>query len=144
MVDRLNAGEFKLAFEVDSKDSKGKVKELTRTGSMYLVETAGQFTGGKDGFDIIRITCTTAGAYGTAKVKVEYFGDKKLFGSSQEDQIITGGLDGLSGLAGLYVRFSGSSMAENDQWEIVCYAEQRELTNSSSSSIGLTRKRFTL
>ena len=142
LVDRLNAGEFKLAFEVDSKDSKGKVKEITRTGSMYLVDTAGEFTGGNNGFDVLRITCTTAGAYGIAKVKVEYYSDDKLFGSSEVDQVITGSYDSLSGLSGLYVRFSGNEMAEDDAWEIVCYSESRGLSNPSSSAISLTRKSF--
>ena len=139
MIDRLNAGEFKLAFEVDSKDSRGKVKEITRAGSMYLVETAGEFSGGQHGFDILRITCTTGGAYGTAKVKVESFGSEKLFGQESTNHIITGGLDNFGGMSGLYVRFSGSSMSVDDQWEIVCYGEERALTNSSGASISLTR-----
>ena len=139
MIDRLNEGEFKLAFEVDSKDSKGKVKELTRGGSMYLVETAGEFTGGQNGFDIIRITCTTAGAYGVAKVKVESFGGNKIFGTESTDHIVTGGLDTFGGLNGLYVRFSGTTMNEDDQWEIVCYGEERAITNAQGASVSLTR-----
>ena len=36
---------------------------------MDIVETGGSFYG--EPFDLLRITCTTAGAYGTAKVKVK-------------------------------------------------------------------------
>ena len=140
MVDRLNRGEFKLAFEVDSKDSQGKVKEITRGGSMYLVETAGQFTGGQNGFDIVRITCTTGGAYGTAEVTLEYFGSDKIFGDSSTGNKVTGGLDSYPGMSDLYVRFSGATMNSGDIWEVVCYGEQRQLSNSSNQAIGLTRR----
>ena len=81
---------------------------------MELVETAGDYYG--EPFDILRITCTTAGAYGVAKVKVEYYGSDKLFGSTDTDNIVTGSLDEYGGMGGLQVRFSGSSMAVNHQW----------------------------
>ena len=44
IVDRLNAGEFKLSYEVDNKDSEGAITKITQSGasSMELVETAGQ------------------------------------------------------------------------------------------------------
>ena len=142
IIDRLNAGEFKLGFEVDSKDSKGKVKEITRGGSMYLIETAGQFTGGENGYDVLRITCTTTGAYGVAEVTVEYFGNGKIFGDSSTGNKVTGGLDTFPGMSNLYIRFSGASMTEDDQWEIQVTSEIRELTNSSNAAIGLTRKSF--
>ena len=74
LVDKINAGHIKLSFEVDNKDSQGSIREITRTGNMYLIETAGEFSGGNNGYDLLRITCTTAGVYGAAKCKVEYFG----------------------------------------------------------------------
>tara|TARA_A100001011_G_scaffold399927_1_gene511112 strand:- start:1511 stop:2515 length:1005 start_codon:yes stop_codon:yes gene_type:complete len=137
ITDRLNKGEFKLSFEVDNKDSQGSIRKITQTGSMQLVETAGQYFG--EPYDILRITCTTAGAYGVAKVKVEYFGNDKLFGQESTDNIITGGLDGLSGLGGLYVRYQGSSMAENDQWEIEVMSEARKISNAQTGTINLSR-----
>lgn len=144
LADRLNAGEYKLAFEVDSHDSKGKVKNITKTGSMDLVELSGEFTGGHNGYDVLRITCTTAGAYGVAKVKVEYYGNDKLFGVETTDNIVTGALDNHAGTSGLLLRFSGLQMEENDQWEIVCNSADRKVTNSSVGSKSLTRRNFNI
>ena len=137
MIDRLNKGEYKLSFEVDANDSKGKIRTITKAGSMDIIETAGAYYG--EPFDLLRITCTTAGAYGVAKCKVEYFGSDKLFGSEETDNIVTGGLEDWGGLGGLRLRFQGSAMAENDQWEIEVYSEHRKITNAESSAIQLTR-----
>ena len=139
LVDKLNAGHIKLSFEVDNKDSQGSIREITRAGTMYLVETSGEFYGGKNGYDLLRITCTTAGAYGTAKCKVEYYGSDKLFGNETTDNIVTGGLDNLSGLGGIGIRFQGASMSEDDQWEIEVYNERMEETNTVTKSIELYR-----
>ena len=139
LVDKLNSGHIKLSFEVDNKDSQGSIRQITRSGSMYLVETSGEFQGGNNGYDLLRITCTTLGAYGVAKCKVEYYGSDKLFGSNTTDNIITGGLDTLSGLGGLQVRFQGAAMAENDQWEIEVYNEGMEETNTVTRNISLYR-----
>ena len=138
ITDRLNIGEFKLSFEVDNKDSQGSIRKITQTGTMQLVETAGQYYG--EAYDLIRITCTTLGAYGVAKCKVEYYGDNKLFGSESTDNIVTGGLDDWSGLGGLRVRFQGSAMAEDDQWEIPVVSETRKISNASTGTIQLSRK----
>ena len=135
MVDRLNIGEFKLAFEIDSTDSQGKIRTITKSGSMDIVETAGEW-GGQD-YDVLRITCTTAGAYGTAIVKAESHGDDKLFGTTTEDIKVSGTMDSI--INGLYVRFQGASMSENDQWEITVTNENRKRTNPMSSGINLTR-----
>ena len=137
IVDKLNRGESKLAFEVDHQDSKGKVREITKAGSMSLVETGGSYAG--ELFDLLRITCTTAGAYGTAKVKIEYYGSDKLLGSQDTDNIVTGRLETYGGMGGLYVRFQGASMAENDQWEIEVYSEGRKVENTDFKSIELQR-----
>ena len=142
LIDKLNAGQIKLSFEVDNKDSQGSIREITRSGSMYLVETEGEFYGGRNGYDLIRITCTTAGAYGVAKCKVEYYGNDKLFGSETTDNIVTGGLDDWGALGGLKVRFQGSAMVAGgspDQWEIEVYSEHLEETNSATRNINLYR-----
>ena len=138
ITDRLNIGEFKLSFEVDNKDSQGSIRKITQTGTMQLVETAGQYYG--EPYDLIRITCTTLGAYGVAKCKVEYYGNDKLFGQESTDNIVTGGLDDWSGLGGLRVRFQGSAMAEDDQWEIPVVSETRKISNASTGTIQLSRK----
>ena len=140
LVDKLNKGEAKLSYEVDADDSKGKVRNITKTGTMDIIETAGYYTG--ELFDLLRITCTTAGAYGVAKVKVEYYGNDKLLGSEDTDNIVTGRLETYGGLGGLYVRFQGAAMAENDQWEIEVYSEHRKITNAESGGIQLTRRGY--
>ncbi len=48
ITDRLNAGEFKLSFEVDDKDSQGSIRKITQTGTMQLVETAGKYYFGSE------------------------------------------------------------------------------------------------
>ena len=138
ITDRLNAGEFKLSFEVDDKDSQGSIRKITQTGTMQLVETAGEYYG--EAYDVLRITCTTLGAYGVAKCKVEYFGNDKLFGQESTDNIVTGSLDGWSGLGGLQVRFQGASMDVDDQWEIPVVSETRKISNASTGTISLSRK----
>ena len=137
IADKLNAGIWKLSFEVTADDSKGQVRTITKSGSMDIVETSGAYVG--EPFDVLRITCTTTGAYGVAKAKVEYYGSDKLFGQESDPDIITGGLQTLSGLGGMYVRFQGSSMTQNDQWEIEVNSKTRKVTNAGSSAIELTR-----
>ena len=138
LVDRLNKGEYKLSFEVDADDSKGKVRTITKTGSMDVVETGGAYVG--ETFDLLRITCTTAGAYGVAKVKVEYYGSDKLLGSEKTNITVKGTLQDIH--SGWYCRFQGSSMAEDDQWEVEVYSEHRKITNAESSGIQLTRRGY--
>ena len=137
MVDRLNAGEFKLSYEVDAKDSQGKINRINVTGTMDIVETAGAYVGEK--YDLLRITCTTTGAYGAGYVKVEYMADDKIFGAETDPQVVTGGLQALSGLGGLLVRFQGASISQNNVWEIEVNSADRKISNAQSSAIDLTR-----
>ena len=139
ITDRLNKGEWKLSFEVDDKDSQGSIRKITQVGTMQLVETAGQYYG--QPYDLLRITCTTGGAYGTAKCSVDYYGDDKLFGSQTTNNIVTGTLDGWGGLGGVKVRFQGASMTADDQWEIEVASEARKISNASTGTIYLSRKR---
>ena len=138
ITDRLNAGEHKLSFEVDDKDSQGSIRKITQAGTMSLVETAGEYYG--EPYDVLRITCTTGGAYGQAKCKVEYYGNDKLFGEESTDNIVTGSLDDWAGMGGLRVRFQGASMTADDQWEIPVVSETRKISNASSGTIQLSRK----
>ena len=138
ITDRLNKGEWKLSFEVDDKDSQGSIRKITQVGTMQLVETAGQYYG--QPYDLLRITCTTAGVYGAAKCRVEYYGDDKLFGSQTSHNIVTGGLDGWGGLGGVRVRFQGNSMTADDHWEIEVASETRKISNASTGTIQLCRK----
>ena len=139
LVDRINDGKIKLSFEIDNKDSRGQVNEITRTGTMYLVETRGEFYGGGNGYDAIMIECTDSGVYGNAKCKISYYGDDKLLGSNSTDNIVTGGFEDWGGLGGIKVRFQGNSMSLGDIWEIVLYSEELEETNSVTRNISLHR-----
>jgi len=143
MADRLNAGEFKLAFEVDSHDDKGKVRNISKAGTMDIVETAGEWYGEK--YDVVRITCTTGGAYGTAIVKAETYGNDALFGTTTENIKVTGGLQEI--VNGLYVRFQGASMnldTTPDQWEVTVTGSDRKLTNAQTGAIDLTRRGYSV
>ena len=144
IADRLNKGEYKLAYEVDSGDSKGAVRAGSGNGgSMDIVETGGAYIG--EPFDLLRITCTTAGAYGVAKVKVEYYGSNKLLGSERTDITVTGTLQDIHN--GWYCRFQGSSMnlsGTPDQWEVEVYSENRKISNAESGAIQLTRRGYSI
>ena len=137
MVDRLNAGEFKLSYEVDAKDSQGKINRIVGNGNMHIVETAGAYVGEK--YDLLKIEATVTGAYGVGKVKVHYFSDDKIWGSESSEEFVTGGLQSLSGLGGLLVRFQGASITDGDTWEIEVSSANRKISNASSSAIDLTR-----
>jgi len=135
IVDRLNKGESKLAFEVDHQDSKGKVREITKTGTMSLIETGGAYTG--NSFELLEIECTTLGAYGVAEVSVKSYGSDKLLGTTTTGVKITGGLQHI--LGGWSARWQGAAMAANDKWEIELYSEGRKVENTDFKSIQLSR-----
>ena len=134
IIDRLNTGKLKLAFEVDSTDQKGDIIEVTNTGSMYLIETLGSWVGAP--YDRVKIKCSTAGVYGTAKIDIFAIGGNKIFGAQVfDDLIVTGGLQELNGL---WFRFEGNSMAENDEWHIVCRNYALNSSNAGVRSINAT------
>ena len=139
-MDRLNKGEYKLSFEVDSDDSQGKPRAITKSGTMDIIETGGAYSG--QAFDLLRITCTTTGAYGVAIVKVEYYGSDKLFGSETTNIKVTGGLQHIHG--GWYCRFQGASMTQNDLWEVEVYSETRKISNAESGAVQLTRRGYSI
>ena len=140
IVDKLNRGEYKLQYEVDKKDSQGKVSVLTKAGSMDIVETGGAYSGVP--FELLRITCTTAGAYGVAIVKVEHYGNDALLGSETTDIKVTGTLQSVYG--GWYCRWQGSAMNQNDQWEVRLYSSERKTSNSQIGSIRMSRRDYNL
>lgn len=135
MVDKLNDGIWKLAFETDSSDKKGDIIEVTNTGSMTCAETYGEWSGKK--YDKVQIICTTAGAYGVAKVTVKYSNEDKLFGNTKTDMLITGGLDYV--VNNLWVRFEGNSMSENDRWDIEVRNLSQVNTNTGVRSVDAIR-----
>ena len=135
IVDRLNRGESKLAFEVDHQDSKGKVREITKNGTMSLIETGGAYSG--EAFELFEIECTTGGAYGTAEVSVKSYGSDKLLGTTTSNIKITGGLQHISG--GWYARWQGASMSSGDKWQVELYSDGRKVENTDFKSIQLSR-----
>ena len=135
IVDRLNRGESKLAFEVDHQDSKGKVREITKSGTMSLIETGGAYSG--EAFELFEIECTTGGAYGTAEVSVKSYGSDKLLGTTTSNIKITGGLQHISG--GWYARWQGASMSSGDKWQVELYSDGRKVENTDFKSIQLSR-----
>ena len=135
IVDRLNRGESKLAFEVDHQDIKGKVREITKGGTMSLIETGGAYAG--EAFELFEIECTTGGAYGTAEVSVKSYGSDKLLGTTTSNIKITGGLQHISG--GWYARWQGASMSSGDKWQVELYSDGRKVENTDFKSIQLSR-----
>ena len=134
LLDEVNAGKRKLNFEIDKTDKSGNIIEVTRAGSMYLVETYGSYSGNL--YDRIQCICTTAGVYGTAKITVKTFGSDKLYGTTQENIIITGGLQNI---VGLYMRWEGNSMSQNDRWDIEVRDAGLTETNSQVSNVDIRR-----
>lgn len=128
MVDKLNKGEWKLTFETDKTDSSGNIIEMTKAGTINLVETYGEWSGIR--YDRIQLKCTTAGVYGVAKMSLKTFSGQELFGAVATEWVVTGGLTAVGN--GLYVRFQGNSMAENDRWDI----EVRNYSMKQSNSQG--------
>ena len=129
MVDKLNKGEWKLSFETDRSDASGDIIEVTNTGSMNLVETYGEWGGII--YDRIQLICTTAGAYGVAKMTVKFHGGDALYGAEATDFDVTGGMDLIGN--GLYVRFEGNAMAQNDRWDIEVRNYSIKQTNSGGT-----------
>ena len=140
MVDRLNAGEFKLSYEVDAKDRQGAINNKSVSGSMDIVETAGAYVSEK--YDLLKIEATVTGAYGVGKVKVHYYGSDKIWGSESSEEFVTGGLQSLSGMGGLLVRFQGASISDGDSWEVEVNSADRKISNAQSSAIDLTRRGY--
>ena len=139
MVDKLNRGEFKLSFEIDKTDSSGDVIEVTRGGTMHLVETFGEWTGQR--YDRVQLICTTGGAYGTAKMTIKTYDGNTLYGAETLGWDVTGGLDSIGN--NLYVRFEGATMNENDRWDIEVRNYAMKQTNSQGTrSIDSIRNDF--
>tara|TARA_Y100001973_G_C5186800_1_gene328381 strand:+ start:451 stop:1455 length:1005 start_codon:yes stop_codon:yes gene_type:complete len=136
LLDKLNAGKITLAFETDSKDSDGgRVIEVTKTGSMSLVETYGEFRGAR--YDRIQCICTTGGAYGAAKITIKTYDGTNLYGAEQTGEVITGGLQHISG--GIYARFEGASMAVSDRFDIEVRGMNQRTSNTAVKSVRVTR-----
>ena len=137
LVDRLNDGLYKLSFETDANDKKGKIKYRAVSGTMDIVEITGAYTG--ELYDLLKVEIEATGVYGVATYKTHYYGNDKLYGSTSGTDIITGGLQSLEGGSGLYVRFQGTSATDGDIWEIEVAGSNKPQTNKSNATIDMIR-----
>ena len=136
IIDKLNAGLFKLSHEVDAKDKNGKIAyRVDSNGSKDLVELAGEYRG--EHYDRLKISISTGGNYGTAEFTVSYLSNDQLEGATSGAEKITGGLQHIHN--GLYGRFSGTSAHTSDYWIVEVYGSHRKQTNKSNATIELSR-----
>tara|TARA_R100001530_G_scaffold44863_1_gene33944 strand:+ start:355 stop:1353 length:999 start_codon:yes stop_codon:yes gene_type:complete len=136
IIDRLNDGILKLSNEVDANDKKGSIRyRSTSSGTMDLVELAGEYRG--ESYDLLKIEVEETGAYGVGSFKVWHFGDNKIYGAVTSAKTITGGLQHLFG--GLFGRFQGFRAEDGNYWEIQVSSSERKQTNKSNATIEMTR-----
>lgn len=135
LLDKLNDGIYKLSFEVDANDKKGSIKYRNVSGTMDLVELAGEYSG--EPYDLLKIEVEATGAYGVGTFKVHHFSDDKIFGDVTTPEIITGGLQHIYG--GLSGRFQGASATDGDIWEVEVVSSHRKQTNKSNATIEMRR-----
>ena len=135
LVDKLNDGIYKLSHEVDANDKKGSIRHRNLSGSMDLVELAGEYRG--EHYDLLKVEIEDSGAYGTGTFKVHYLSNDQLFGAVTSSEKITGGLQHI--FNGLYGRFQGASATDGDIWEIEVFGSHRKQTNKSNATNEMTR-----
>ena len=137
LIDKLNDGIYKLSHEVDANDKKGSIRYRNISGTMDIVELAGEYTGGQ--YDLLKVEIEDSGAYGVGTYKTHYLANDKLFGAVTSSNKITGGLQELVGGSGIWVRFQGASATDGDIWEIEVYGSHRKQTNKSNATIEMVR-----
>ena len=135
LIDKLNDGIYKLSHEVDANDKKGSIRYRNISGTMDIVELAGEYTGGQ--YDLLKVEIEDSGAYGVGTYKTHYLANDKLFGAVRSAEKITGGLQHIHN--GLYGRFQGASATDGDIWEIEVYGSHRKQTNKSNATIEMVR-----
>lgn len=135
LVDKLNDGIYKLSHEVDANDKKGSIRHRNLSGSMDLVELAGEYQG--ELYDLLKVEIEATGAYGTATFKVHYLSNDQLFGAVSSAEKITGGLQHIHN--GIFGRFQGASATDGDIWEIEVFGRHRKQTNKSNATIEMVR-----
>jgi len=135
LIDKLNEGVFKLSHEVDGNDKKGSIRYRNVSGTMDLVELAGEYQG--ELYDLLKVEIEATGAYGTATFKVHYLSNDQLFGAVSSSEKITGGLQHIHN--GIFGRFQGASATDGDIWEIEVFGRHRKQTNKSNATIEMVR-----
>jgi len=135
LIDKLNEGVFKLSHEVDGNDKKGSIRYRNVSGTMDLVELAGEYQG--ELYDLLKVEIEATGAYGTATFKVHYLSNDQLFGAVSSAEKITGGLQHIHN--GIFGRFMGLQAQDGDIWEIEVFGRHRKQTNKSNATIEMVR-----
>ena len=135
LIDKLNDGIYKLSFEVDANDKKGKIKYRSVAGTMDLVELSGEYSGAL--YDLLKVEIETTGAYGVGEFKVSYLSNDKLEGATTSAEKITGGLQHIYG--GIYGRWQGASATDGDYWNVEVFSSGRKQTNKSNATIEMVR-----
>ena len=137
---KLNQGEIRLKVEINNSDKNGEVIEITRGGTLYLVESyCEQWSGAL--YDLVNIKCSTGGAFGTAKIDVRMHGNDAIKGTTVlTGQVVTGGLQHIGN--GLYIRFDGKdNMNSNDEWDVRIRRNDLEESNAQVKDIPIHRGR---
>ena len=146
ILDKINAGDIKLGFEISADSSQGIIRELVASGTLKPVDIRGHYTGSS--YDKVRIEIETAGVIGTAKMSCWAAGNDKLgINKGQQvvtDQIITGQYQSI-GVGSLEIRFGAStptgttgatadlltaSATLHDVWEVECWSYGMEQQDS--------------
>ena len=135
IIDKLNDGFYKLSYEYTNTSKAGRIRAMTISSTMELIEITGEYTGEK--FDVLGVYISVGGAYGIAKFYVKHYGNDKLFGESTDAEFITGGMQHIYG--GIYGRWEGLSASGTDYYEIVVYGSGQKQTNASSGVIEMVR-----
>ena len=115
-------------------DQSGDIVEVTRAGTMFLVETMGSWSGTP--FDRLKLKCVTAGVYGTAKIDVYAASGNQLYGSKIASNLIVSGI--LQEMNGIWFRFEGNSMSEDDEFHIIVRNYALNSRNSGVRSVRAT------
>tara|TARA_Y100001963_G_scaffold159944_1_gene266403 strand:+ start:16205 stop:17170 length:966 start_codon:yes stop_codon:yes gene_type:complete len=133
IVDRINSGDIRLAYETKAVSSNGRIiKSDSAGGTMILASLKGSWSGE---FDRIKIQCTQTGGFGVGKVSIYTKSSTELYGNFVREFVISGAYQELA--YGIKGRFSGGSIAGGDIWYVEGGNEKP--TNSELKSIHLWR-----
>ena len=137
LLDKLNGGLISLNYETNTADSSGNIIEVTGAGTMKMVETYSPNGWTGEPFDRVQCICTTAGIYGTAEISVKTISGVKLYGNELSGVVVSGGLQHL--MNGLWVRYEGNSLSENDRFDVEVRRGDLKTTDGSVRSVQITR-----
>lgn len=129
-IELINSGKSKLSYQVSGDADKGSVKEIGVSGTMYIVDTRGSYSGT---YDRIMVAIVTGGLVGVATYDVSIKSADKLKSNKVvSSKVITGDYQPLAG--GLEIRFQGSgdsaSAIAGDEWEVEVFGQQESLDDN--------------